>query len=132
MFFSTIGLSISNAIKGSSPTQGPGPKSGPGPKQDPSIEDKIKEGLKKFAEWLKEIAKKSAAALPGIIGSIVAFIFRAMCELALFAFKHLILIAIVIVGTIIFGLIEMVTGFKTYKPTSIANPKLLKRKRKRN
>jgi hypothetical protein len=110
MIFTTIGLSISNAMRcsGTAPAPGPGPDP---PKPDPSVEDRVKEGLKKFAEWLKEIAKKSAAALPGIIGSMVGFLFKAMGELALFASKHLIILAIVIVGTIILGLIEMVTGF---------------------
>ena len=38
---------------------------------------KAQQIVRRFGDWLKSLASKSAAALPGIIGSIVSFILRA-------------------------------------------------------
>ena len=38
---------------------------------------KAQQIIRRFGDWLKSLASKSAAALPGIIGSIVSFILRA-------------------------------------------------------
>jgi Fe2+ transport system protein B len=53
MLFSTLALSISNALKVSGTGSAPEP-----PGKQPSIQDKISDGLKKLAAWLKEKAKK--------------------------------------------------------------------------
>ena len=105
MLFSTVGLAISNSLSGGgggSPTPAPTPSPGP----EPSIPDKVKEGLKKLAEWLKELAKKSAAALPGVIGSIVAFILKSVGAAVGFMAEHVIIFLVVIVSSIVYGLIE--------------------------
>jgi hypothetical protein len=108
LFFTTLGLSISNALTPKSTPPGPSPP-GPSP-PEPSLPDKVKEGLKKFAEWLKELANKSAGALPGIIGSIVSFIFKAAGAAIGFLAQHLIILGIIIVSSIVYGLVE---GVKT-------------------
>jgi hypothetical protein len=107
LFFTTLGLSISNALSPKSIPKPPGPSppgpSPPGPSPpEPSLPDKVKEGLKKFAEWLKELAKKSAGALPGIIGSIDG---TAIGFLA----QHLIILGIIIVSCICYGLVGVKT-----------------------
>ena len=116
MFFSTLGLSISNSLKSTplpSPTPGPEPTP-PGP--DKSITDKIKEGLRKFAERLKEMEKKSVASLPGIIGTIVSFIIKSAGAAVGFLAEHLIILVGIIVASIIAGLVE---GVKIVKEKSI-------------
>ncbi len=111
LVFSSIGLAISNAFKGRANPPGPNPPS-PDPPRPPNTQDKIKEGLEKFGEWLKELAKKGGAALPGVIGSIVSLILKSAGELVFFAAQHVILLIIAIVGTIVFGLVEGVFNFK--------------------
>jgi hypothetical protein len=53
MIFTTLGLSLSNALRGSGKTPAPAPEPGP-PKPEPSIPDRVKEGSKKLAEWFKK------------------------------------------------------------------------------
>jgi hypothetical protein len=59
-----------------------------------------------LAEWLKEIAKKSAGALPGIIASIVSFILKAGAEVIGFVAEYLIFFVIIIISSMIYGLIN--------------------------
>ena len=109
MTFSTIGLAISNSMKGKTTPTPPSPTPTP---PSPSIPDRISEGLKKFAEWLKELAKKSAAALPGIIGSIVSFIFKATGAVVGFLAEHVFMLLVIVVSSIIYGLVEGVRSVK--------------------
>jgi hypothetical protein len=92
MTITAIALGIANALK--TPTPGP-PKPDP-PK--PSIPDKIRDVLKKF--------KKGAAALPGLIGTIVSFIFKTAGQAVGFLAEHLVLGLIAIV-VIVFEVIIM-------------------------
>ena len=119
MTFTTIGLSISNSLRGKpdppkpDPPKPDPPKPQPDPpKPDPSMSERIKEGLKKFAEWLKELAVKSAAHLPGIIGSIVSFILKSVGEVAGFMAEHVMLFLIFVVSSIVYGLVEGVKNLK--------------------
>ena len=99
MVFTTIGLSISN-------TTSIGPNKPIKPIN--SIQDKIKDGLLKLAKYLYEIAKKSAAAIPGIIGSIVSFILKSAANLLSFAGEHVILFLIAVISAIVYGLINLI------------------------
>ena len=111
MTFTTIGLAISNSMKGApSPTPGPGP--GPGPSPDPSIADRVREGLKQLARWLAELAKKSAAALPGIIGAIVSFLIKTIGAAVGFLAEHVIILLIAVVSSIVYGLVNGVKWAK--------------------
>ena len=94
MTFTTIGLGISNALGGNKSAPTPTPT--PTPDKPPSIPDRVKEGLQKLAEWLKELAKKSTAALPGIIGSIVSFILKSAGTIVGFMAEHLIIVLFVV------------------------------------
>ena len=119
MTLTTLGLTISNSLRGSggtTPTPTPTP-----PDKPPSIPDKVKEGLKKFAEWLKELAKKSAIALPGIIASIVGFILKAAAGVVGFMAEHLIILVFIVVSSIVYGLIEGVKRIRNGEKSSIKN-----------
>ena len=104
MVFTTIGLSISNAI---SPTS-IGPNKPIKPPDKNSITEKVKDGLLKLAKYLYEIAKKSAAAIPGIIGSIVSFILKSTGNLLAFAGEHVILFLTAVISAIVYGLINLI------------------------
>jgi len=105
MVFTTIGLGISNSIK---PNITPTPDKPIGPPDDDSIENKIKHGLQKLAEYLKELAKKSMYAIPGIIGSIISYILKAGGNVLMFAAEHIKLFLIAVVSTVVYGLINMI------------------------
>ena len=104
MVFTTIGLAISNAFKSNPNSNIPDKPNN----NKNSIQDKIKEGLKKLAEYLFEIAKKSATALPGIIASIVSFVLKSAGNLISFAAEHIKLFLITVVTAIVYGLISYV------------------------
>ncbi|WP_428746119.1 hypothetical protein [Sulfurimonas sp.] len=103
MIFTSLGLGIANAIK---PTTTPTPTP-PTPNTPKSIPDKVKDGLKQLAKYLLELAKKSAAALPGIIGSIVSFLLKSMGNAALFLAEHVLIFLFAAVSFIIYGLIDL-------------------------
>ena len=104
MFFTTIGLSISNSLKPSSNN----PNIPDKPNNNNSIQEKVKDGLKKLANYLYELAKKSVIGLPGIIASIVGYLLKAGGNILMFAAEHVILFLIAVVSAIIYGLINMI------------------------
>ena len=71
---STIALAVSRTVGG-----GAGAGTGAGDGKDSgaiSPYSKAKEIVKQFGNWLKTLAAKSAAAIPGLIGSVVSFILK--------------------------------------------------------
>ena len=91
MVITAIALGIENAFKKVIPTPTP-----PGPPK-PNIPDKIRDVLKKFGRFLLDLAKKGAAALPGLIGTIVSFILKTAGQAVGFLAEHLVLALIAIV-----------------------------------
>ena len=75
-----LGMTVSAIALGVTKTAGGGAGSN---KPDTPTPDgggpysKAQQIVRRFGDWLKSLASKSAAALPGIIGSIVSFILRA-------------------------------------------------------
>ena len=63
----------------------------------PPAKSKIKDALLTLGDWLKELALKSASALPGVIGSIVSFILTKAGEVVGFVAEHLFILVIAIV-----------------------------------
>ena len=104
MIFTSLGLGIANAIK---PTPSPTPSPTPTPSNPNSIPDKVKDGLKQLAKYLWELSKKSAAAIPGIIGAIVSFLLKQMGNAALFLGEHVMLFLFAAVSVIIYGLVDL-------------------------
>lgn len=101
MTITALGLGIANAVKG---VVKPSPTPSPNPPDKPTIRDRVREALKKLAGYLKELAKKGAAALPGLIGSIASFILRKAGEAIGYVAEHLWILVVMCV-TALFGLI---------------------------
>ena len=92
-----IGMTISTIIlaitpKGSTP-------SGPGKPRNV-----VKQALIKLANILLDLAKKALATLPGVVGSMVSFLFKKGGELVLFLSEHL-LVLLLIMGLGVFEFI---------------------------
>ena len=102
MVFTSIGYALS--------PKSPSPPSGntPSPPSPDNVPDRVKKGLEKLAQYLKEIAKKSASALPGIIGAIVSFILKSAGNVMMFLAEHVILFLMAVVSFIIYGLIDLI------------------------
>ena len=99
MVFTTIGVSLTKG--------GGGRSSPPNTPNTPSIPDRVKEGLQKLAKYLWEIAKKSASALPGIIGGIVSFIFKQLGNVVSVLSEHVLIFIGAAVSGIVYGLLEL-------------------------
>ena len=101
-----IVFGVSNATKsivpGPSPGPQPQPTPTPGPTPDPTIPDKIKNfiinAFKKVAEILKKIAAWAAATLPGLIGSIVAWLFDKAATMVTFLAEHVFIVIMLLLG----------------------------------
>ncbi len=106
MVFTTIGLGIANTLKGT-PTPSPTPTPTPSPDKPKTIPDKVKEGLQQLAKYLWELAKKSAAAIPGIIGSIVSYLLKTMGNVVSFLGEHVLIFLFASVSFIVYGLIDL-------------------------
>ena len=61
---------------GPEPGPKPGPKPEPKPEPKPSVKDWIKKQLQAIARWLAKLGEKALAALPGIIGGVISWIFK--------------------------------------------------------
>lgn len=101
---SSIGATLGNLVGGSAavkPSPKPGPSPRPGPSPQPKPSNPVVDGLKKFANWLKSLAGKAAAAIPGIVGSILAKILTAASEVVGYMARHtVILIAVTILAVV--------------------------------
>ena len=103
MTISTIALALKALFTpASSPSNNPAPKpTGPNP---------IQQALVKLSNFLLDLAKKALTSLPGIIGSILGFIFKKAGEIVLFLSEHLLLLFVAITAVIlesIFSYINM-------------------------
>ena len=103
MIVTSLGLGIARTIK---PTPTPTPPT-PTPPNPNSIPNKVKDGLKQLAKYLWELSKKSAAAIPGIIGSIVSFLLKQMGNVVGFLAEHVLIFLFTAVSFIIYGLIDL-------------------------
>ena len=81
---STIVLAIQNAFL---PNRGVSPPA-PAPPAPLGAADWLKKQLKTLAGWLKALAGKAAAALPGVIGTIVSWRLRITGSVAIWLTDH--------------------------------------------
>lgn len=90
---STIALSIRLALNpsGGSPST---------PRGSNKFTDKIRDALKNFGKFLLDLAKKSASALPSLIGTIVSFLFKTAGQVVGFLAEHLIILMIGVVALV--------------------------------
>ena len=82
------------------PEPGPGPSPGPTPKPEPGIRGWIKQQLQKIANLLLKLGDKLLIALPGIIGSVVAFILKTASAAVGFVAENLWMLIVAIGGLI--------------------------------
>jgi len=89
MIVSTIVLAISNLMRA-------GPPSPPTPGR--GFVDSIKAALKKVASYLKSLAGKAAASIPGLIGSVISWLFKAASKVVEILANNVILLIIALIG----------------------------------
>ena len=69
----------------------PTPTPPPGPKPEPGFRERVRDALRKFGQFLLDLAKKSVASLPGLIGTVVGFIFKTAGKAVGFLAEHLLI-----------------------------------------
>ena len=89
---STVVLAVQKIFGGGGPTSAPTPPGHGG------ATDWVKKQLKTIASWLKALAGKAAAALPGIIGAIVSWLLKTAGSVAVWLAEHLWALAIALVA----------------------------------
>jgi len=92
-----IGMTISTIIL--SVFTSPSPSVSP-PAPNPKPPNAVKRLLVKISSWLQELAIKALATLPGVIGSLISFIFKKASEVALFLSQHLIILFLTVIAFI--------------------------------
>ncbi len=92
-----IGMTISTIILSAFSSSNP---SIPASTPDPKPPNGVQRVLIKISNWLHELAKKALAVLPGIIGSLISFIFKTAGEALLFLSEHLIILFLAIIAFI--------------------------------
>ena len=93
---STIVLAIQNAVGGGVT---PAPAS-PTPSSGGTVADWVKKQLKTLAGWLKVLAGKAAAALPGVIGAIVSWLLKTAGSVAVWLAGNLWALAVALVAAV--------------------------------
>ena len=83
---STIVLAIQNVFAAQT---GGGVTPPPTPSSGGTVADWVKKQLKTLAGWLKVLAGKAAAALPGVIGAIVSWLLKTAGSVAIWLAEHL-------------------------------------------
>lgn len=67
------------------------------PSQNPKPPNVVQKVLLKLSNWLLDLAKKALSALPGILGSLVSFLFKKAGEAILFLSEHLIILLLALI-----------------------------------
>lgn len=101
MTVTAIGLGISNAVRTVVTPSSAGKPSGP------SFRERVRDALRKLAGYLKELAKKGAAALPGLIGTVVSFVLRKAGEVVGFLAEHLVILVIAMVALVLEAIVKI-------------------------
>ena len=91
MTISTIVLAMSQTRLRESVLPSSSPSTPSSPKSQTKLGEFVKRFLTKLANWLLDMAKKALSALPGVVGSLVGFLFKKAGELVLFLSEHLII-----------------------------------------
>jgi len=97
MIISTIALAISNLVS-STKSVTPIPKPSTSPSPGPSFIDRLKGGLRKIASYLKPLAGKAATAIPGVVGSVIPWLFKSASQIVEVLANIVILLVIAFIG----------------------------------
>jgi len=93
MIVSAIALGISNLMRAGPHSPTPTPSS---PKK--GFVDNVKAGLKKIASYLKTLAGKAAVSMPGLIGSVISWLFKAASQIVEVLANNVIILVIALIG----------------------------------
>jgi len=109
MIISSIALAISNFVSSTKPVA-PIPKSSPSPSPSPgrSFIDRLNGGLRKIYSYLKSLAGKAATAIPGIVGSVISWLFKTASQIVEVLANNVILLVFALIGLLFAVLIKQV------------------------
>ena len=95
-----LGLVVSTIVLAIQNTFGvvPAPAPTPAPDSTDGVAKWVKKQLKTLADWLKKLAEKAAAALPGVIGAIVSWLLKTAGSVAVWFAGHLWVLAAALVA----------------------------------
>ena len=85
-----IGMTISTIVLSVLP--GHAAAAAPSGGSAPKPQSKVKQVFVKLANWLLDLAKKAALAVPGALGSLISMLFKKTAQAVLFLSEHLILL----------------------------------------
>jgi len=94
LVISTIVLAVIRITNIVAPTPTPSPKPSPGR----GFVDSVKAALKKVASYLKSLAGKAAASIPGLIGSVISWLFKAASKIVETLANNVIILIIAFIG----------------------------------
>jgi len=78
-----------------SPTPTPTPKPSPSGK---GVVDSLKDALEKVASYLKTLAGKAAVSIPGVIGSVISWLFKTASQIVDVLANNVILLITALIG----------------------------------
>jgi len=107
MIISTIALAITNLVSSARPVA-PIPKPSPSPSPGRSFIDRLKGGLRNIASYLKSLAGKAATAIPGVVVSVISWLFKSASQIDEVLANNVILLVIAFIGLLFAVLIRQV------------------------
>ena len=117
MIISTIAVAVTG--DGGSGGTGGGESGGKPPKDKNKLKKWVKDVLQRLANALKRLAGKAAAALPGIIGSIIGAVLNYLSKAVGFLAKNTWAVITLITGIIGYWIYEKVVSSSTSKHNHI-------------
>jgi len=104
LIVSTIVLAVTRITNIVAPTPTPSPKPSPGR----GFVDSVKLALKKVASYIKSLAGKATASIPGLIGSVISWLFKAASQIVEVLANNVILLIIALIGLLFAVLIKQI------------------------
>jgi len=95
LIISTIVLAVTRITTIIKPIPTPKPFPGRG------FVDSVKAALKKVASYLKSLAGKAAASIPGLIGSVISWLFKAASQIVEIQANNVIILIIALIGLLL-------------------------------
>jgi len=101
LLISTIAFAVTRRVGGGGPTPKPFP-SGKG------VVNSLKDVLKKVTSYLKTLAGKAAASIPGVIGRVISWLFKAASQIVEVLANNVILLIIALIGLLFAVLLRQI------------------------
>jgi len=107
MIISTIALAITNLVSSAKPVALI-PKPSPSPSPGRSFIDRLNRGLRKITSYLKSLVGEVATAIPGVVGSVISWLFKSASQIVEVLVNNVILLVIASIGLLFAVLIKQV------------------------